>query len=304
MILAGYAKPSTRSLGNDATSMPPEILSRDVCSPFSSVSTAVCRADEAGIEFFEKKIRPLLVKHCYECHSAEAKEIGGKLLLDHREGVLKGGDTGPAIEPGKPDKSLLITAIRYDDAELQMPPKGKLPATAIADLEAWVKLGAPDPRDEGRRSPTRPPRGRKSFASRRDWWSLQAGQEARRADAEERRLVGRSRRSVHPGEAGSERPTPAEPADPRTLARRAEPGSDRLPPTPIRPSLRLTRKARLSDGATERRAIEKLWSIRCSPRPTSASAGRGTGWTWCGSPRRTATSGTTRSITPGGIATI
>src|SRR4051812_12115527 len=79
-------------------------------------------AAEDGIEFFEKRIRPVLVEHCYECHSAEAKKLKGNLRLDSREDILRGGETGPAIIPGKPDKSLLITAIKYTDKDLQMPP--------------------------------------------------------------------------------------------------------------------------------------------------------------------------------------
>src|SRR5438045_2391676 len=105
-------------------------------------------ADDAGLEFFEKKIRPVLVQYCYECHSADAKKLGGGLLLDSRDGVRKGGDTGLVIESGKPEESPLIIAVRYKDDSLKMPPKGKLPEAAIADLEAWVKIGAPDPRDK------------------------------------------------------------------------------------------------------------------------------------------------------------
>jgi hypothetical protein len=103
--------------------------------------------DAAGVEFFEKQIRPVLVDHCYKCHSHEAEKVKGSLLLDTRDGVLKGGDTGPAIVPGDPEKSLLIKAIRYTDENLQMPPKGKkLSPAQVADFEAWVKMGAPDPR--------------------------------------------------------------------------------------------------------------------------------------------------------------
>src|SRR5262249_8643926 len=79
--------------------------------------------------------------------SQQAEKVKGGLLLDTKEGLLKGGDTGAAIVPGDPEKSLLIKAVRYTDADLQMPPKGKkLPVLAIADLESWVKMGAPDPR--------------------------------------------------------------------------------------------------------------------------------------------------------------
>src|SRR5580693_5148170 len=95
----------------------------------------VLRAQDAGIEFFEKKIRPVLVEHCYECHAASAKKMRGGLLLDSRDGVRKGGDSGPALVPGDPDKSLLIKAVRYSDPETKMPKKGKLPAAVIANLE-------------------------------------------------------------------------------------------------------------------------------------------------------------------------
>jgi hypothetical protein len=99
-------------------------------------------------EFFERKVRPVLVEHCYECHSADAKQLEGGLLLDSRAGVIKGGDTGPVITPGDPEASLLVQAIRYTDANLSMPPSGKLPPLAIADLEKWVRMGAPDPRSQ------------------------------------------------------------------------------------------------------------------------------------------------------------
>ncbi len=102
-------------------------------------------ADDEGITFFEKKIRPVLVEQCYRCHSAEKRQRGG-LEVDTREALLKGGESGPAIVPHKLDKSLLIQALRYTDPELEMPPNGKLPAHVIADFEKWVKMGAPDPR--------------------------------------------------------------------------------------------------------------------------------------------------------------
>src|SRR6266540_1413725 len=116
-------------------------------APLSLASGASAAADEAGVDFFERKVRPVLVQRCYECHSQTAKKKRGGLLLDSRDGVRKGGDSGPAIVPGRPDESRLIKAIRYTDENLHMPPKGKLPDTVIADLETWVKMGAPDPRD-------------------------------------------------------------------------------------------------------------------------------------------------------------
>ena len=112
---------------------------------------SVAVLDAAGVDFFERKIRPIFVENCYKCHSAEAEKVKGGLLLDTRDGVIKGGDTGPVIVPGNPDKSLLIKAVRYIDPDLQMPPKNKkLAPEQITDLEAWVKMGAPDPRSAAR----------------------------------------------------------------------------------------------------------------------------------------------------------
>ena len=110
-------------------------------------AASVPQPSAAQTEFFENKIRPILSKHCYKCHSADSTKVKGGLLLDTREGLLKGGDTGPAVVPGDAEKSLLIKAVRYTDTDLQMPPKGeKLSDAQIADLVAWVKMGAPDPR--------------------------------------------------------------------------------------------------------------------------------------------------------------
>ena len=99
------------------------------------------------LEFFEKKIRPVLVEHCYKCHSAESKKLKAGLRLDHRAGVIKGGDSGPSVVSGKPEQSRLIEAIGYDNVDLEMPPRGKLNGEQIADLTEWVKRGAPWPKE-------------------------------------------------------------------------------------------------------------------------------------------------------------
>ena len=107
------------------------------------------KPDPKGVEFFENKIRPVLVAHCYSCHSADAakgNKLKAGLALDTRDGLRKGGETGPAVVPGKPDQSLLVKTMRYAADAPEMPPKGKLPDAVIADFEAWVKMGAPDPR--------------------------------------------------------------------------------------------------------------------------------------------------------------
>jgi hypothetical protein len=100
------------------------------------------------VDLFEKKIRPLLVEHCHKCHSGQAKKLKGELLLDSRAGLLKGGEGGRVIVPGQPDNSRLIEAISYKNPDLQMPPRGKLPDGAIAELTAWVKMGAPWPKEK------------------------------------------------------------------------------------------------------------------------------------------------------------
>lgn len=101
---------------------------------------------ESVSALFTEKVQPIFVKHCYKCHSAEAEKIKGGLLLDSREGLLKGGETGTALVPGDPDNSKLVIAVRHTDPDLRMPPKEKLSDAEIAAIEEWVKAGAPDPR--------------------------------------------------------------------------------------------------------------------------------------------------------------
>ncbi len=99
------------------------------------------------VAFFEKKIRPVLVAQCYSCHSEDAKKVKGGLLLDTRDATRKGGDTGPAVVPNDPKRSLLLKALKHADENLKMPPKTKLADAVIADFEKWIAMGAPDPRD-------------------------------------------------------------------------------------------------------------------------------------------------------------
>ncbi len=115
---------------------------------FALAATARAEITAQDATFFETKVRPLLVEHCYDCHSG-GKTKGG-LSLETKAGWTKGGDNGPAIEPGKPDDSLIIQAVRYTDADFAMPPEkkgGKLKDAEIAVLEEWVRMGAPDPRE-------------------------------------------------------------------------------------------------------------------------------------------------------------
>ena len=104
-------------------------------------------ADEAaGLEYFETHVRPLLVEHCYQCHSADAEKLKANLYLDSRAGWQTGGDSGPAIVPGDPDQSLLIQAVSHTNGDLKMPPKTRLSEIEIGKLKTWISIGAPDPR--------------------------------------------------------------------------------------------------------------------------------------------------------------
>ncbi len=126
----------------------------------------VAADDPAGIAFFEQKIRPVLAEHCYECHSTKAKKLKSGLYLDSKAGWQKGGDAGkPVIIPGKPEESLLLRTVLHLEADMEMPPKKpKLPAAVLADLTAWIKMGAPDPRTESTGEAKR---------ADKSWWSLQ-----------------------------------------------------------------------------------------------------------------------------------
>ncbi|MDH4455558.1 MAG: PSD1 and planctomycete cytochrome C domain-containing protein [Verrucomicrobiota bacterium] len=112
--------------------------------------------------FFESKIRPVLVKQCYECHSQGAKKLGGKLLLDAPSEMIVGGASGPSLIAGKPDESLIVQAVRYDG--LEMPPKKRLPDHVVNDFIEWVKMGAPDPRADLPKTPQQ--------AAQEPLWSL------------------------------------------------------------------------------------------------------------------------------------
>jgi hypothetical protein len=185
---------------------------------------AAAEPSPEDIEFFESKIRPVLVESCSKCHSAGPKAPKGGLAIDNREALLKGGDTGPAIVPGKPDDSLLIKALRYGD--LQMPPKGKLPDAVIADFVRWVERGAADPRTGTVVKPSI------DFAKAREFWSFRPVQRPALPDV---KLAGWGHNGVDRfilARLEQEKLHPVRPADKRTLLRRASFDLTGLPPTP------------------------------------------------------------------------
>jgi hypothetical protein len=125
-------------------------LPRVVCLCVFSATAAIASASAPVVDdaYFETHVRPLLVEHCYECHSQSAGETSGELRLDTAAAIQRGGLSGAALVPNNPDASLLIKAINYDDPDLQMPPAGKLNDDQIARLKTWIAGGAPDPRKD------------------------------------------------------------------------------------------------------------------------------------------------------------
>jgi cytochrome c553 len=200
------------------------------------VLTGVCAvaaraADEAPdreeLDFFERKIRPVLVEHCYSCHSETSKEVKGGLRLDLREASRRGGESGPAIVPGKPEESLLLSALRYQD--LQMPPAGKLSDETIADFTRWIAMGAPDPRDGDL-----PPVSTPSFdvAEARRFWAFQPPRRHPVPQGGTPETVERPIDGFLLAELTARGLAPSPPADRRTLIRRLTFDLIGLPPTP------------------------------------------------------------------------
>ena len=178
---------------------------------------AVVSAAAEDHAFFESKVRPILVEHCYDCHSGVNSK--GGLLLDTREGWEKGGDSGAAIVPGHPDESLFIRAIRYHDEDLAMPPEkkgGKLPEADIASLVEWVKMGAPDPRVAEKKI------AGMNADEANGWWAFQP---LAKADAT------KSIDDFLEVKLAEAKLAPAPPADPHTLVRRLSYVLTGLPPT-------------------------------------------------------------------------
>src|SRR2546423_2962205 len=149
-----------------------------VCAAHLSLAVGVMAADASSarvtfsgeqLGFFEKQIQPILSDNCFKCHSHQAVKIKGNLLIDSREALLNGGDSGPAAVPGEPEKSLLIKAVRQTDDELKMPPKKKLSEEQIVLLVQWIKMGAPYPATSDSAPQTKGPR---ATTHDTNWWSF------------------------------------------------------------------------------------------------------------------------------------
>ena len=137
-------------------------------------ASAPLAAQTPDIEFFEAKIRPVLAQKCYGCHNSKMPAPKGSLVLDTKEGLLKGGASGPALVPGKPAESRLIKVLTYSDPLAQMPPSGKLPDTVLADFEQWIARGAADPRASVPALASASPQYKgMSLEEGRKWWAFQ-----------------------------------------------------------------------------------------------------------------------------------
>jgi hypothetical protein len=170
----------------------------------------------AQSDFFEKKIRPAFVKYCYECHSIETGKTRGGLLVDTREGLLQGGDSGPAIAPRDLDESVLWGAINWDGFE--MPPEQKMPAAVIRDFKTWIEMGAPDPRAREKLFVV----SKIDIEEGRKHWAFQNPQRPARAGID----------LFVSGKLLEAKLTPVEAADPATLLRRLNFDLIGLPPSP------------------------------------------------------------------------
>jgi len=188
---------------------------------------AAVKLDPEHLEFFEKKIRPVLVDQCYKCHSAGEK-IKGDLVLDTREGLLVGGQSGPAIVPKKPEKSLLIKVIKHEDPDLAMPPKEpKLADNVIADFEQWIRMGAPDPREA-----TEHKIAAVDFEKAREHWAFKPVTKPAVPKAADKKFVQSPIDAFVFAKLQEKGLRPSPQADKRTLIRRVYYDLTGLPPTP------------------------------------------------------------------------
>jgi mono/diheme cytochrome c family protein len=138
---------------------------------FARPASTADRPDPAALKFFEQRVRPVLANRCFECHGPQKQKNG--LRLDSLAALLKGGDSGPALKPGKPDESLLLHVLR-DGKPVQMPPKSRLPNQEIADLAAWIKMGAPWPDSDTSVRPGSSKTGPLFTPMDRDHWAFRA----------------------------------------------------------------------------------------------------------------------------------
>ena len=188
---------------------------------FTATFCASGLAQTPDTTFFEAKIRPVMAAKCYACHSSKLKAPMGGLVLDAKAGVAAGGSGGSVITAGKPGTSRLLTALRFTDPHLQMPPTGKLPETVIADFETWIAAGAPDPRTAASAGETTAALKGMSIDAGKKWWAFQPISELPAPSVKNKSWA---RNKIDPfilAPLEAKRFSPAPIADKRTLVRRA-----------------------------------------------------------------------------------
>lgn len=194
---------------------------------FAAIALGDAYADDASkLEFFENRIRPVLIEHCYECHSSESKGLKGGLFVDSSTGLRLGGDSGPSIELGDSDASLLMQVLRYE--AMEMPPQGKLPDSVIADFATWIDTGATDPRT----SPVSAEKLSLRVDSFRDFWSFVTPQKPLIPEVDLHTWPTSTMDHFVLAEMEQRGLSPVPAADKRTLIRRATFDLTGLPPEP------------------------------------------------------------------------
>lgn len=181
--------------------------------------TAYAQTPDATL--FESKIRPVLASSCFSCHSSTMKSPMGGLVLDTKAGLLKGGASGPVVVAGKPAESRLLTAIRFNDPHLQMPPSGKLAPTVVENFERWIAAGAPDPRVDAPAAAATTPLKGMSIDDGRKWWAFQPVKELPAPVVKATHWPRRKVDSYLLAKLEEKQLAPSPPADARTLVQRA-----------------------------------------------------------------------------------
>ena len=199
--------------------------------PLNSSSAATPEPSREQVKFFEEKVRPILAENCYKCHGSDKQK--GNLRLDLREEALAGGESGPAIIPGKPDESALVDAVKWQT--LEMPPTGKLNESQIATLTEWIRLGAPMPKDHGSGGGASVRKSRGVITDEdRQWWAfLPIRPHSLPAIQNSEFRIQNSIDSFITRKLAENGLTPAGEADKRTLIRRLSFDLIGLPPSPL-----------------------------------------------------------------------
>lgn len=198
----------------------------------AQVAQTTPQDQKAGLEFFENKIRPVLVEHCYDCHAGEPDPENASLVLDTRAGIRQGGDSGKAVVPGNLKQSLILQALEHDPDFYAMPPDEKLPAQVIADFRKWIELGAPDPRDGAVKKSVQTKKELAiDFDKEREFWSFRPLTQPTVPEVKSEAWSGSAIDRFVKAKLNEKQLTPVETADRRTLVRRVYFDLTGLPPT-------------------------------------------------------------------------